>query len=212
MTPFYSQMNFIRPPKDHFRSPALLALVVTLSVVAGGALVWTTTTHRETTATISDGSTDSTSLPSNSPSASRALPKAISEHAVSSVAHGLAPDTVRYYEQETGRAFLVDLQTLKTETLSDRKLPGFIQSYWVPNANRVISLFSESKGSQYRYYDYQTKETRTIGSSVSTLAVSPGGRRIAFIDTTGERQTLYIADTDGTESVRFLIRAPSRYL
>lgn len=200
MTTFHSELNFARPQGFHPRRLMPFALTAVLSVVVGGALVWNTAT-RNTTATISNATISATPSPTSSPGISRALPKTISEHAVSSVAHGLAQDTVRYYEQETGRAFLIDLRTLKTETLSDRKLPGFIQSYWVPNANRVISLFSESRGSQYRYYDYQTKETRTIGSSISTLAISPNGRRIAFIDTAGEDQALYIADTNGT-SVR----------
>ncbi|MCC6934497.1 MAG: PD40 domain-containing protein [Candidatus Yanofskybacteria bacterium] len=196
MKPFRANLNFVHERRIASAGVVIGALVATVVVTA---FVWSGVAPRSRqTASIANIPADTTPPQTLSPKAVRVAPEPISEHAVSSVAHSRTPDTVRYYEQETGRAFQVDLRTLKTETLSDRKLPGFIQSFWVPNADAVVSLFDEAGSKKYRYYDYQTRTAKTIGSAVSTLAVSPSGRRIAFIDTTGEYQALYIGDTDGT--------------
>jgi len=143
---------------------------------------------------------DAVASPSISSSASNrvsARPKAISENPVVSAALGKESDSVKYYERETGKAFSVNLHTLKTGILSDVRLPGFIRSYWLPYSDKVVSEFQDPAGISYRSFDYTTKETTTIGSDITALAVSPDGRQVAYIKPTKEASALFISDSDG---------------
>lgn len=131
-------------------------------------------------------------------------PKVISDTQVNSPALGVASDTVRYYEAVTGKAFSVELRTLRTTVLSDQKLPGFIRSWWIPQGPEVVSQFQQKDGLAIRYYSYATRQVSTIGASVVSLAVAPGGRRLAFVDTGGDTATVYVANTDGTEERKIM--------
>lgn len=156
------------------------------------------------TATIAD-TTEPTESPEAAASSRQGIyPKAISENAANSVAIGTDASTVRYYEQQTGKAFLVHLDTQRTDVLSDRKLAGFIKSYWIPKTNAVISAFQQSDGVRWRWFDYGTKETKQIGSVISALAVSPDGQLIVYSEPEGESSVIFVSAVDGSYPKKLL--------
>ncbi|MEK7638094.1 MAG: hypothetical protein AAB375_01570 [Patescibacteria group bacterium] len=190
----HSGLNFL-PQRNRLRLLQAGALsAVLMAVVMAGAVLRSSGGQ---TASLSD----TLATPSVSTSTSEhisARPKAISENAAVSVALGKESDTAKYYERETGKAFSVNLKTLKTDVLSDTRLPGFIRSYWLPYSNKVVSEFQDPGGISYRAFDYQTKATTTIGSDIIALAVSPDGRQIAYMKPMEDASALFISDSDGS--------------
>lgn len=141
-------------------------------------------------------------IPTESPSfgtapVQPAVPKLLGSGTASSLSRGLEPDTIRYYEPATGRAFVADLRKGQVRVISDRKLSGFIESIWVPGSAKVISLFETQGTREYRLYDYTTRQVSVIGNAVSSLAVSPDGQHIAFVDTRDDAQVVKITTLDG---------------
>lgn len=124
-------------------------------------------------------------------------PKSLNTGSINSLAPDTGRDSVRYYETPTGRAFSANLREASVSVLSDRKLSGFIRSWWLPDRPEVISAFDVSGTVEHRYYDYASDRVAPIGDAVTALAVSPDGKRIAFIDTENESSSLVVADPDG---------------
>ncbi len=188
-------LNYIRPQTTRLRLLQAGALsAVLMCVVMIGVILRSSGVQ---TATLSD----TLISPSVSVSAADrvpARPKAISENTVVSTALAKESDTVKYYERETGKAFSVNLRTLKTGVLSDVRLPGFIRSYWLPYSNKVVSEFQDPAGISYRSFDYQTKATTTIGSDITAFAVSPDGRQVAYMKPIEDASALFISDSDGS--------------
>ena len=186
----HSGLNFL-PQRNRLRLLQAGALsAVVMAVVMAGAVLRSSGGQ---TASLSD----TLATPSVSTSTSEhiaARPKAISENAAVSVALGKESDTAKYYGRETGKAFSVNLKSLKTDVLSDTRLPGFIRSYWLPYSNKVVSEFQDPGGISYRAFDYQTKATTTIGP-ISTLAVSPTA---ASCVRNREDVGIFISDSDGS--------------
>jgi WD40 repeat protein len=190
------QPNFLRTEQSSLRPLQAATLAALIGCVAlTGALV--RGNGNAQTATIAD------EIASPSPSSapmfkSAPLPRAISESAAAGVAIGTEGDAIRYYEQATGKSFWIDLPTLQTHALSDQRLSGFLRSLWVPHNEQVISEFQKGSASQYRFFDYPTKESTTIGQgTVSDIAISPDGRTLAYLETDGNTSKLFVSATDG---------------
>lgn len=166
-------------------------------------VIWGPGTSDESTALIGDFSVASAS-PSIAAKPTK-VPKALSTGGAGSLAVGLEPDSVRYYEPATGRAFVADLRDAKLEVLSDRKLSGFMASVWIPGTDRVISSFDQKGAIEYRYFDYGTDEVKVIGSAVTALDTSPDGRQVAFVEGAQDSMTLFVADSDGSAPRRILM-------
>lgn len=131
-------------------------------------------------------------------------PTGISTSSVNSLAEDLAPDSVRYYADQTGAAFSANLRSGTVSTLSDRPLAGFIRSVWVSGKRQVISLF-ESKGArELRFYDYDTAAVVPLGEGATSFAVSPDTRSLAYITGASEAPEVRVVGTDGTGDRRIL--------
>lgn len=196
----YSGLNFL-PQRNRLRllQAGALSAVLMAFVMAGVVL----RSSGGQTATLSD----TLASPSVSTSASDRIsvrPKAISENKVISVALDKDNDTAKYYERETGKSFSVNLKTLKTDVLSDVRLPGFLRSYWFPYSNKVVSEFQDPAGISYRSFDYQTKTTTIIGSDITALTISPDGRQVAYMKPTEDASALFIGDSDGSNPRRLM--------
>ncbi len=139
-----------------------------------------------------------TSPASESSSAPSRAPKRISENEVISVVRGPTRDSVKFYERLTGRAFSVDISTLKTTTLSDRKLSGFIETYWTPTGDQVVSMFQEPEGIRFRSFSYKNSESTAIDEDITSLALSPDGRSVAYLKATPEGYEVKIGSIDGS--------------
>ncbi len=154
------------------------------------------------TATIADR-IDATQQPGERPVATRA-PKALSTSAANSIALGLEQDTARYYEPTTGRAFVADLRKGTIAVISDRKLAGFIRSWWFPGITRVVSAFDQQGTVEHRSYDYVTKTVAVIGNAVAAIAIAPDGHHIAYVDASQDALGLFVAEPDGTNDRQIL--------
>lgn len=193
----HHQPNFLR--KERSIRPLQAA---TLAALIGCATLTGLLLHGNRspqTAAIND------TLASPSPSSapifqSTPLPRAISESATAGAARGTDGDSIRYYEKETGKAFWIELSTMQTHALSDQRLPGFLRSLWVPDHEQVVSEFQKGVTSQYRSFDYQTKQAHTIGQgTIRSVAVSPDGRSLAYIEDDGTTATIVVSAPDGTD-------------
>lgn len=127
------------------------------------------------------------------------MPKPISDTRIVSPTRGPTSDSVRYYESETGRAFHINLRTLHTDTLSDQRLPGFLQTFWSPSGRDVVSSFEQKGAIQLRSFNYDTQKSAPIGTMAIVATFSPTGRALAYIESADDVFSIYIANTDGTE-------------
>src|SRR5258708_1688190 len=82
-----------------------------------------------------------------------------------------------YYH--TGGVSRVDLESRKTQTISQVAIPGLSNVIWSPDKNRVITLARTSKGPGYAYFDYTTREHGTLGPNIISAVFSPDSRQIA---------------------------------
>lgn len=188
-------LNFI-PRRNNLRLLQTATFASVLGCIAlGSSLLWGGA--GEGTATISDTIASASSVTRVSPSPNAVKPKAVSEQEIVSAAPGTSADTVRYYERDSGKAFSITLSTQRTEVLSDKRLAGFIRSFWLPNIEAVISAFQKASGVEYRYYDYSTSATTVLGSDFSSVAVSPDGRSVALLD--GKDDDTYSLDVAGAD-------------
>jgi hypothetical protein len=196
----HRNLNFV-PHADRLgllQAGALIALIASAAMT--GILLHGT---RQQSASIADTSGTPTTTPIGG-ERSVAVPKAISENAATGVALGRASDSVRYYEQQTGKAFSFDLATRTASILSDRRLSGFITSYWLPGTDQVISSFQQPSGVAYRFFDYQTSETNQIGTAVDALAVAPDGQHIVYLETNDAASALFVGTSDGSVSHKLI--------
>ncbi len=84
---------------------------------------------------------------------------------------------ISYYEKGTGRMFSVNSDTKEEKVLSANALPNFIKTIWSSDKQEVISQFYSLSGTQYKYYNFQTKQSATL-NSLQLPAFSPDGSQI----------------------------------
>jgi hypothetical protein len=195
-------MNFISR-----RTPGRILKVATATVcglcaVMLWVVLWGSPSENASTAAIADQA-GSTGQLSESPTTSN-IPKSLSTSAANSIALGLERDTVRYYEPTTGRAFIADLRKGHIQVISDRKLSGFIRSWWFPGGNKVVSSFDQRGTVEYRSYDYVTKAAGLVGNAVVAITIAPDGHHMAYADTMGDALGLFVAKPDGTNARQIL--------
>jgi len=143
------------------------------------------------------------SAPEVSPNESR-RPKAISTSTINSLAADLGQDAVRYYADQTGAAFSVDLRTGTAATLSDRRLPGFIQSWWIQGKRQVVSEFEVKGAREFRFYDYESGAVTLLGEGTTAFAVSPDGTDIAYITGNAASPEIRVIGVDGEGDRRII--------
>lgn len=192
-----NNLNFVARPSNLRLLQAVTLTTVLGCVALGSSLLFGGGSGGS--ATIADTIAEGSAAPKPIGVVGAEKPKALSENAAVSATLGLAPDTIRYYEEKTGKAFSVALTTLRTEVLSDKRLPGFIHSYWIPRTEKVISAFQVPSGIEYRFFDYATTESSVLGSDFSSFAVSPDGRSIARLNkVTDNSHSLVVSSPDGS--------------
>ena len=90
-------------------------------------------------------------------------------------------NTVRYYEKNTGRVFDINLATKNRVAVSNTILKNFIKKIWSPNNKEVVSIFGSENGGDFRYYNYETKESKVIGGKIKDISFSPSGNKIVYL-------------------------------
>ncbi len=176
----HRSLNFL-PQHQNLRVLRLTTLTAVVGCITlGSALLFQNGGNGRATISDTFASASFSTLPSQ---AAIAHPKVSSENAVVSVELGSSIDSIRYYEQGSGRAFSLSLASRRTDVLSEKRLSGFLFSYWIPNSQKVISAFQRPTGTDYRLFDYATQQSSDIGSDFKSVAIAPDGRHIAFIKT-----------------------------
>jgi Tol biopolymer transport system component len=171
-------------------------------ITLGSALLFQNSNNGRATISDTFASASFSTLPSKT---SVHQPRMSSENAIVSAALGDSTDSIRYYEQGSGRAFALSLATRRTEVLSETRLPGFLFSYWIPDSQKVISAFQRPASTDYRLFDYTTRQTTDIGSNFKSLAVAPDGRHIAFIQkNSDDSYSIIVSWLDGSQQIQRL--------
>ena len=180
--------------------PLQAALAVVVMITAAMAWsIWGPGTRSGTTASIGSQleASPSDGAPAASPSTT---PAAIASTQVTGAAPGLESDSVRFYEERSGKSFQARLRDGSVLPLSDTVLPNFVTSWWVPGSPQVISKFDDGSTVSYRHYDFTTDVSSDVGSLVTAIALSPDGSGVVYAQTETGRMDIIRADTDGTNA------------
>jgi hypothetical protein len=177
---------------------AALAVVVVITAAMGWSL-WGPDARPGTTASIGSQLETSPLVGSSSASPNPA-PAAVTSTQVTGTAPGLESDTVRFYEEHTGKSFQARLRDGSVRPLSETVLKNFVTSWWVPGYPQVISKFDDGSTVSYRHYNFTTDTSSDIGSLVTALALSPDGQSIVYAQTETGRIDIIRANADGSDS------------
>ncbi len=85
-------------------------------------------------------------------------------------------EAVLYYHNQGVSS--LDLETRKSQLISQASIPGLIKVIWSPDKNRVVTLSKGSQGQVYRYFDYTTHEHGDLGSNITDAAFSPDSEQL----------------------------------
>ncbi len=110
-------------------------------------------------------------------------------------------DSVLYYEKGTGKVFEVTLKDLREKSVSDVPLVNLIKTLWASSRKEVISLFYYPGGGHYKYFNYKTRASVDLGTTIKSLAFSPdGGQVVYFGGRKDDSQGIFISQPDGSSS------------
>jgi hypothetical protein len=131
---------------------------------------------------------------------SRRVPAAPISKGLAVSAQYMDQGRLRYYDPETGKTWQVNSDGTGEELISGANLPGFLRTYWSPNKHEVITAFTTSRGTSYKYFDHASKRSVSLGTHIESLVFSPDGFQIAYFTKTADGGALYLASPDGQES------------
>lgn len=195
-------MNFLPRINNIRLLKFAIGACLSVSVIMTWALIWEPSGSQKANISNNLSVNEPTSLTSEL--SGQTSPKAISDNPIVSAMLSPLSDTVQYYEVQTGKAFRVNINTRRTETISDKRLIGFVRAYWSSDGKQVVAAFEEQNGLALRYYDYTTGKNSAIGNSAISATFSPDGHNLAFLDNKGSSISLMVGGSDGTESREIL--------
>ena len=113
-------------------------------------------------------------------------------------------DSVVYYGKRTGR--IIELNyVLGTESIiTNTGLDNFISSIWSPDKKSTISLFYNSSGNYYQYYDFKTKRVSVFKNNITAIAYSPDSKNIVYLQEGELGSSVYMALPDGSSRKKIL--------
>jgi hypothetical protein len=194
--------NFIHSPDNTRLMRIAIGACLSVTLVMVWAMVWGGDGGQK--AQIADNVNHAADATSEALTLNSNQPKPISDNTVVSVVSGQQGDSVQYYEAVTGRSFQTSLRTLKTTILSDKRLPGFVQSYWSPSGRRVVSVFEEKGGLVLKSFDYGSSTAKVVGISPTVAAFSPDDSSLAYFETDPQQSGLYVSAADGSDARKIL--------
>ncbi|HYU65031.1 MAG TPA: hypothetical protein VEK36_02085 [Candidatus Paceibacterota bacterium] len=181
-------------------------IVITLTISAGiaGYLIGSPAQSHITQATILEKFDNSIT-----PSLSEELTKKrrlipISQQLAISPTNSNSKNKVLYYEKTIGRVFETAIDGRGEATISETKLPNFIQTLWSSDKQQVISQFRTPQGLQFRYYNYETKKSAAFAQNIRSIAFSPDSQEVVYFQTEGELGSIYLALPDGSDPKKIL--------
>ncbi|HUO75900.1 MAG TPA: hypothetical protein VMU12_03235 [Candidatus Paceibacterota bacterium] len=187
-------------PKRRTNKLRILQVATGVAVVVSASMVWSLvmsgSAHTRQTASIG-AAMDTTSTPL--PALGRQqTPKALSTGPVYAPAlDSTNQDSIRYFDG-LGRAFSVNPDSGTAVAISDVKIQGFVNGWWLPGSSQAIIEVQQGTGTDYRWHDFSTGQTSDLGTDIDALTVSRDGRSIAFFATNGDHRAIYTSNADGT--------------
>ena len=116
-------------------------------------------------------------------------------------------NSVIYHEKDTGKVFEITLNDMHEKSVSDTSLPNLIKTIWAPSRKEVVSLFYSPKGNRYKYFNYKTKASVDLGTSIKSLTFSPDDSQIAYLGNKNGSMGIFISQPDGSSFKKLM---PSR--
>jgi len=143
------------------------------------------------------GSLDGSTTPQQS-GAVRSSDAILSDTDAVGLATGLGRDSVRWFDQRSGKAFEGDLRSGTVKVISDQEVPGFASGIWIPGEQQAFLVTEDARmGRRFQFYDYRTGSGHVV-DDISLLAVSPHGTRIAYVGSSTEgSMVVRVANIDG---------------
>jgi len=126
-----------------------------------------------------------------------------SEEAVS-LAISTHPDSVIYYEKKTGKVVELNYVLGTKSIITNNSLANFISSIWSPDKKSIISLFYDSSGNYYKYYNFKTKEVSIFKNNIKSIAYSPDSKNIVYLQENALDNAIYVALPDGSNRKKIL--------
>ncbi|KKR09614.1 MAG: hypothetical protein UT43_C0004G0011 [Parcubacteria group bacterium GW2011_GWC1_39_29] len=114
------------------------------------------------------------------------------------------PDSVIYYEKKTGRVIESNYVLGTKSIITNNSLVNFISSIWSPDKKSVISLFYDSSGNYYKYYNFKTKKVSIFKNNIKSIAYSPDSKNIVYLQESALDNTIYVALPDGSSRKKIL--------
>lgn len=106
--------------------------------------------------------------------------RAISKEKIMAPAIGKDGQTVKYYSRQTGRVFESDFLGQELKEISDTDLKNLIKIVWSPDGEKVIGVFSENNQTKKYFFDYETRQSAELNSSVGWVVFSPDSKNIVY--------------------------------
>ncbi len=107
---------------------------------------------------------------------------------------------IRYYLKNNGNVFESSLNGSSPTIISSSVLPNLIKALWSPSKDKIIAIFNQSNKAKKYSYDYATRISTPLDSSIEWISWSPKEDKIAYQynnPLTGDN-SINIADSDGS--------------
>jgi Tol biopolymer transport system component len=114
------------------------------------------------------------------------------------------PDSIVYYEKKTGRIIELNYALGTKAIITNNSLANFISSIWSPDKKSVISLFYDSLGNYYKYYNFKTKKVSVFKNNIKSITYSPDSKNIIYLQEDTLDNAIYVALPDGSSRKKIL--------
>ena len=117
------------------------------------------------------------------------------EPTISSVLNG---KTIRYVASN-GQILEIDIKNLTHKTISNNIFNNILGVLWSPNANNLIFLVNGGEGNKFLFLYPDKGVVKNLDHKIITLAFSPDGDKIAYIEKNGDSSSVIIQHLDSVD-------------
>lgn len=128
----------------------------------------------------------------------------LSADAALSAANDSASDSVLYYHRADGTVTKIGLADHASTQISATMLPHLSRIIWSADGTQVLAVYNLKTGPTFKYFNYQTHQTATLGNTIIDAAFSPDGTSIVMAKTLTDETDIVIAKPDGSDASTIL--------
>lgn len=107
-------------------------------------------------------------------------------------------DSVLYYHANDGTVSKVGLGDRQKTQISSTVLPRLTRVVWSPDRKKVITVYATRSGQQFKYFNYQTRQTVVLDPAIVDAVFSPDSQSVAFVKVTADETDIVVARPDGS--------------